>query len=119
MIHWIEIASIVFIAVTMNHLGLVKAIEETIDRELRIVNCPKCLSYWGSLAYSLITSGEMIPSLAVSFLASYTAIWLELFEGFIDSLYQKCYEKIYPNSADDTDSSNPNGGHSAGTVSQL
>ena len=94
--YWIDIAAIVFVCVTMNHLGLVKAIEDTIDRELRIVNCPKCLSYWGVLAYTVITSCEPIPSLAISFLASYIAIWLELFEGFIDTLYQKLYDKIYP-----------------------
>ena len=98
--NWIDIASIVFVCVTMNHLGLVKAIEDAIDRELRIVNCPKCLSCWGVLAYTVITSCELIPSLAISFLASYIAIWLELFEGFIDKLYTKLYanlyDKIYP-----------------------
>lgn len=100
--NWLGIACIVFSAVTANHLGLVKAIEEVADRELKIVNCPRCLTFWGVLAYSVVTSREAITSLAVSFLASYAAIWLELFEGFIDSLYQKCYEKIYPNSDDDT-----------------
>ena len=105
MIHWIDIAGIVFIAVTMNHLGLVKAIEDTIDRELRIVNCPKCLTFWSALAYSVITSRNAIASLAISFLASYTALWLELLEGYIDTLYIKVYEKIYPNTADDTTAS--------------
>ena len=93
--NWIDIAAIVFICVTANHLGLVKAIEETLHRELRIVNCTKCLSWWSSLVYSLVTSSELIPSLAISFLASYIAIWLELFEGFIDTLYQKLYDKIF------------------------
>lgn len=94
--NWIDIASIVFVCVTANHLGLVKAIEDTLHRELRIVNCPKCLTWWSSLVYSMITSCEPIPSLAISFLASYVAIWFELFEGFIDTLYQKLYDKIYP-----------------------
>ena len=93
---WIDIASIVFIAVTMNHLGLVKAIEEYADRELKVVNCPKCLSHWGVFAYTIITSRDFIASLAISFLASYVAIWFELFEGFVDTLYSKLYDKIYP-----------------------
>ena len=93
--NWIDIAGIVFVCVTANHLGLVKAIEDTIHRELMIINCPKCLSYWGVLAYTIITSCELIPSLAISFLASYIAIWIELFEGFIDTLYNKLYDKIY------------------------
>lgn len=96
MIDWIDIASIVFICVTANHLGLVKAIEETMHRELKIVNCPRCLTWWSSLVYSVITSCEPIPSLAVSFLASYCAIWFELFEGYIDKLYSTLYDKIYP-----------------------
>lgn len=100
--NWIDIAAIVFVCVTANHLGLVKAIEDTIHRELRIVNCPKCFTWWSALAYTIITSCEPIPSLAISFMASYIAIWLELFEGFVDTLYNKVYEKIYGNTADDT-----------------
>ena len=94
--NWIDIAAIVFICVTANHLGLVKAFEDTLHRELKIVNCPKCLTWWSSLVYSVVTSCEPIPSLAISFLASYSAIWLELFEGYLDKIYIRLYDKIYP-----------------------
>jgi hypothetical protein len=59
-----------------------------------------------------------ITVLAISFLASYVAIWLELIEGLIDKLYMKCYEIIteYPN---DTDSSDADDGDSADSVSDL
>ena len=93
--NWIDIASIVFVCVTANHLGLVKAIEDAADKELRIINCPKCFSFWSALAYSIITSRDIIQSLAISFFASYSAIWFELFEGFIDTIYNKLYGKIY------------------------
>ena len=92
---WMDIASIVFICVTANHLGLVKAIEDTINKELRIVNCPKCMTFWSALAYSVITSRNAITSLAISFFAGYLAIWMELLEGLIDRLYDKIYDKIY------------------------
>ena len=101
MIHWIDIAGIVFACVTANHLGLVRAIEEAAHRELRIVNCLKCFSFWSVLAYTAITSRNAITSLAISFLASYTALWLELLEGFIDFLYLRIYEKIYQSATDD------------------
>ena len=117
--YWIDIAAIVFICVTANHLGLVKAIEDTIGRRMKIVDCVRCASFWCVFVYSVIFLRQIIPSLAISFLASYTAIWLELFEGFIDSLYQKCYEKIYPDTDNDTDSSDPDKGNSAGSVSEL
>lgn len=115
--YWIDIACIVITCVTANHLGLVKAIEEAAQRELRIVNCPKCFSFWSVLAYSIITSRNAITSLAISFLASYSALWLELFEGFIDTLYTKVYETIYPNTADNEASADTGNGHSASSLS--
>ena len=117
--HWIDIACIVFACVTANHLGLVKAIEDVAQRELRIVNCTKCLSFWGVLAYTIITSRNAITSLAISFLCSYLAIWLELFEGFIDTLYTKLYETIYPDTEDDKASADSDNDSSASPVSQL
>lgn len=114
----IDIASIVFVCVTMNHLGLVKAIEEFYDCELRVINCPKCSTFWSVLAYGLVCRSGITTTLAISFLASYTAIWLELFEGFIDTLYMKLYDKIYETS-DDTPAADTDGSHSAGSVSEL
>lgn len=114
---WIDIACIVFACVTAIHLGLVKAIEDVAQRELRIVNCPKCLSFWSVFTYTIITSRNAITSLAISFLCSYLALWLELFEGYIDSLYMKLYEKIYPDSANNTTSADTPEDYSAGSVS--
>lgn len=100
---WLDIASIVFVCVTMNHLGLIGKLEE-IWGNLPILNCPKCSVFWATLLYCLWGIcrgyGEIISSLAISFLSSYLAIWLELLEGFIDTLYNKFYDKIY--SATDT-----------------
>jgi hypothetical protein len=113
---WSDIAGIVFVCVTMNHLGLVKAIEETVGRDLPVVNCVKCSTFWVSLAYTLAATHDVITSLAVSFLCSYLALWLELSEGYIDTLYLRIYDKIY-NTTDDTAAADPDGGNSAGSVS--
>lgn len=102
---WVDIASIVFVCVTANHLGLIEAIQTiTKCKQLPIVSCVKCFTFWSVLAYNLWSVGfSDIPcNLAVSFLASYLALWLELIEGFVDKLYMKCYEKIYPDSGYDT-----------------
>lgn len=93
---WIDIACIVFVCVTANHLGLVKAIEEVTESELRIVNCPKCFTWWSVFIYTSFTLHDFVAVLAISFLCSYLAVWLELAEGYIDTLYQKLYDKIYP-----------------------
>ena len=40
----------------VNHLGLIQAVEERIDKSIPIVNCHKCLSFWATLAYCVATS---------------------------------------------------------------
>lgn len=117
--NWNDIAGIVFVCVTANHLGLVKAIEETFEKELPIVNCVKCFSFWSALIYLAFTTRDVITSLAVSFLTSYAAIWLELLEGYIDTLYMKLYGKIITTDSDDTDSTDSDRGYSAGKVPEL
>ena len=116
---WIDIASIVFVCVTANHLGLVKAIEDVSKTELRIVSCPKCSTFWCVLIYTTILSHNFIAPLAISFLCSYLAVWLELLEGYTDTLYMKLYEKIYPNTDNDTTAANADNGYSAGSVPEL
>jgi hypothetical protein len=118
MILWTDIASIVLVCVTANHLGLVKAMEEVVEQELPIINCPKCSSFWWSLVYTLYLTHDIITSLAISCLASYIALWLELLEGYIDTLYLKLYGKIYTTS-DDTPATDPDKGYSTGTVPEL
>ena len=117
---WIDIASIVFVCVTMNHLGLITAIESVIKNRLPILNCPKCCTFWSVLLYGLTANHfeEILELLAISFLASYIAIWLELFEGFIDTLFLKLYGKIY-NTSDDAITSDSNGGNQASSMPEL
>ena len=107
--NWTDVACIVFACTTVNHLGLVSAMESAIKRRLWIVDCPKCLTFWCVLAYGLSGDGVSAnPSclarlLAISFLAAYSAVWLELIEGLTDKLYDYVYKQIYPtaDTADD------------------
>jgi len=116
---WIDIASIVFVCVTANHLGLVKAAEKVVDIEIPIINCPKCFTFWSVLIYEVWVVGfSDIPLLlAISFLCAYLALWLELLEGFVDTLYLWLYEKNYPNTENDTPAADADSGNTAGTVS--
>lgn len=117
---WIDIACIVFACVTANHLGLIKAIEKLTERELVIINCPKCLTFWVTLIYCFgKTEAHTVAVLAMPFMSSYMAIWLELFEGYIDTLYMKLYEKIYADPTGGASSSDPDEGCSASDVSEL
>ena len=100
--NWIDIAGIVFVCVTMNHLGLISAVEGIVGFRIYILNCPKCASFWVVLICSLCSGQPLIASVAVSFLCAYAALWLELLCGYIDTLYNKLYESIYPKTNDDT-----------------
>jgi hypothetical protein len=120
---WIDVASIVFVCVTMNHLGLIGEIEKIWGKAIPILNCPKCATFWVTLCYGMWKMGFFeIPKipllLATSFLASYAALWLELFEGYIDSLYMKLYGKIYETS-DNPPAADADTGNSAGSVPEL
>lgn len=123
MMIWSDIACIVFACVTANHLGLISAIEDVTGWKIPVVGCVKCLTFWAVLGYGcygIATNGtELVTSavtvLAVSFLASYIAIWLELLEGFVDKLYTKCYDKIY-STEDDTAAADANDGNSCGSM---
>lgn len=116
-----DIACIVFVCVTMNHLGLMGEIEGIMGKRIPVLNCPKCASFWLTLAYccgQTTAHTDVVAVLAISFLASYAAIWFELFEGFIDTLYMKLYGKIYTTS-DDAVAADADGGNSDGSVSEL
>ena len=104
---WRDIACIVFVCTAVNHLGLIKTIEGIIRREIPIINCPRCLTFWSVLAYGLVcccTSATPILAalprlLAISFLCSYIALWLNLIMYAIDTLYNRIYgilEKYNP-----------------------
>ena len=116
---WIDIASIVFICVTMNHLGPIKDVEAWIGMKIPVIGCVKCCTFWVTLLWCCVTNATEVTVhvLAISFLASYLAIWFELFEGYIDTLYMKVYEKIYPNTDNDAPASDTDNGDSAGSVS--
>ena len=112
--NWMDIACIVFACTTVNHLGLIGAAIGVFfkkRRTLPILSCPKCLTWWTLMAYGTflmathrygVDLSDVIRWLAISFLASYFALWLELAEGGIDKLYDYIYVKIYP-AADTSD----------------
>lgn len=99
----LDIACIVFVCVTANHLGLIAAIKSVTKRNrLWVLDCPKCLTRWCVLTYQLVTGCNLLAALAISFLCAYLAIWLELLEGYIDTLYNRIYDTLY-STTDTTD----------------
>ena len=98
-----DIAGIVFVCTAANHIGPIPDIEAFLRRELPIVGCIKCLTFWSVLVYGLACCGTVAAAiktaprlLAISFLSAWSAIWLDLFMGIIDHLYIILYDTIYP-----------------------
>ena len=114
---WSDVASIVFVCVTANHLGLIEGFENVIGRSIPIANCSKCLTWWATAFYMIVVTHDMLFSLATSFAASYAAIWLELIEGFVDTFYVKLYGKIITTNSHDTSASDTECGNSESIVS--
>ena len=92
---WSDIAMIVFSATLANSMGLIEAIEGVIKHKLPIINCVRCCVFWSVLIYTLICGTRIIPSVAISFLASYIAVWFELSLGLIDKIYNYVYQSAF------------------------
>ncbi|MBR1500071.1 MAG: hypothetical protein IJ615_10680 [Bacteroidaceae bacterium] len=114
---WKDIAAIVFACTAINHLGLVTAVEQLVRHHLPVVNCPKCLTFWSTLVLGLSGDGIMsanpsgvVQWLAISFLASYSAIWLELIMYSIDTIYNRIYDKISKYTPEESDGETADGG---------
>lgn len=99
---WIDIALLMLSCVLANHMGLISAVEKLIGHDLPVLNCVKCSTFWFVLLLCLINKFGIIASCAISFLASYVAIWLELLFGIVDKCYEKVYNKTYKDTADAT-----------------
>ena len=75
-------------------MGLFDAIQEVLHIGFRIVSCEKCLTWWVCLMNCVWHEYAPIESVAVSFICSYSALWLSLFYDVMASLYNYIYEQI-------------------------
>ena len=103
---WGEAAMVMVSCVLFINMGLCEAIEKTLSVRFKILSCPKCLTMWSCLACLLLKGYEIIPSIAVSFIISYFAMWLTLVLDLLSTLYNKSYEFFFqPPGADKTSES--------------
>jgi len=96
-----ETLLIPFICAALNHLGLIAAAEGVIRHSIPVLNCPKCSSFWLTLAVLMLAGfpNGILIALATSLLMAWLARWVELLMGGIDVLYSKVYDTFYPTAA--------------------
>ena len=89
-----EAALITASCVLFVQMGLSEAIQETLGFRSKILSCPKCLTFWTCLAWTVFHGYGALPSVAASFISSYCALWLALVYDALAVLYSYCYENI-------------------------
>ena len=105
-------------------MGLAEAIQGYVPFKLRIMTCPKCLTFWSVLVYSLISGQGLVQSIASSFIIAYIALWSALVLDALTLFYNYLYEKITRNegSAEQEDHQNAGAdkaGGEAGTTDAM
>ena len=94
---WMFVVMITFSCVMFIHMELVDALLKVLDMEdkdIPIITCPKCLSFQCVFWFLLLTGHNVIVCIATAFLASYCAIWFDLFLGLMDIWYEHIYKRI-------------------------
>ena len=89
-----EAALITISCVLFIKMGLADAVQEILHIGFRIVSCPKCLGFWVCLMWNALHDYDILESVAVSFICSYSALWLSLIYDVMATLYNYIYEQI-------------------------
>lgn len=93
---WKDAVLVTLSCVLAIQMGLIEAIGKVLHYEFKILSCPKCLTFWFSLAVHLLHRAPVLESVTVSFLSSYAALWLCLLYDALAILYNYAYEKLSP-----------------------
>lgn len=72
------------------HLGLGEAVSKTLRIRFVLFRCVKCLTFWSTLAYSLlIVKLPAEESVCLAFVCAYASLWMELLWGKLANIYEK------------------------------
>ena len=99
-----EVAPILISCVLFVQMGLSDAVQEKLHLKVKFASCPKCLTFWSSLAWLLLHGRGPVHSIAASLVASYCALWLVMLYDALALLYNYIYEQITKNNDTSQDS---------------
>lgn len=89
-----EAALLAVSCVLFVNMGLSDALQEELGIKSRILSCPKCLTFWSTLAYLAFSKCRIFTAVGASFLFSYAALWLDLGLSALNRIYNEKYEQI-------------------------
>lgn len=73
------------------HLGLSVAIGKILSK---ILSCPKCLSFWSSLALLYLFGCNLALAVLLSLLSAYISSWLALLLVRLNQKYEELWQKV-------------------------
>ena len=117
---WKDALLISLSCVLFIQMGLSDVIQHALRFRLRIISCPKCLTFWSIIAYLSITGhGSVVEIVAVSFLFAYLALWLALVYDALAALYNNLYEQITQTSDTSEEAPSGSGAPASNEVSEV
>lgn len=84
---WIALTA-AFTALLAQHLGLA---EELAALAVKIAKCPKCTTFWATLAALVYSGCDVIAAVALSMLMAYMSFWA----GFLLIGAQRLYDRLW------------------------
>lgn len=110
-----EAAIIMTCCVLFIQMGLSDAIQSKLHIRLRILSCPKCLTFWSCMGWFALHGDFSIRTVAASFIASYCSLWLALLYDGLAVAYNYLYEEISKTSgsSEDAQDAGPGKGRNA------
>lgn len=83
----------VMLAATLaQHLGLSEAVAGVL---VKIAKCPKCMSFWCTLAVLLYAGCDVFTALGLSLITAYVSQWLGLVLYALNIMYNRIWERIH------------------------
>lgn len=73
------------------HLGLTEAVTRIL---LRIARCPKCCSFWLSLAILTMCGCDLIIAIMLSLAVAYLSHWFGIVLYLLNDIYNKLWERV-------------------------
>lgn len=87
---WIALTA-AFAALLAQHLGLA---EELASLVVKVAKCPKCTTFWATLATLIYSGCNMIAAVALSLLMAYLSFWAGFLLIGAQRLYDWLWQKI-------------------------
>lgn len=79
------------IAILSQHLGLTVEASKIVSK---ISKCPKCLSFWITLAALIYNKCDPLKAIALSFIMAYLSFWLSLLFPILQKAYNRIWTKL-------------------------